>query len=85
MAFPTPTLPRGWPCRRGQEGLVLVVRRRRRGGGCGRGGAGTQEGPRRAEGARVHGQEAHQPHAALRRREAKLHLPWVHSIGGLLD
>jgi hypothetical protein len=63
----------------GRGGLVLVVRRRR-GGDCGRGGAAAQEGPRRAEGARVHGQGAHQPHAALRRGEAELHLPRGHSV-----
>lgn len=48
------------------------------GGGGGAGGAAAEEARGGAEGEGVHGQGAYQPHAALRRREAQLHLPRRH-------
>lgn len=50
------------------------------GGGGGAGGAAAEEARGGAEGEGVHGQGAYQPHAALRRREAQLHLPRRHPV-----
>jgi hypothetical protein len=62
----------------GRRGAAIVWH----GGGVGRcrGAANAEEGPGGAEGARVHGQGTHQPHAALRRREEELYLPRGHPV-----
>lgn len=70
----------GRGCGGGRGGRLVLVAQRRCGSGCVVRGAGAQEGVGAAQGARVHGQGAHQPHASLCGGEAELHLPRGHPV-----